>query len=676
MTESKVNVNSVNRKKTPKTRFHELIVAPALLILLMSPANAQEDNFDFVFFDSIPEISADALRAEQPLSDAAASVTVITAAMIDDFGYRTIGEMLSAQSGFYLSDDGARSYVGVRGLSSPGEFNSRILFMVNGQRLNDGGLDAWFSGDNNPIDIRLIERVEIIRGPGTSAYGPNAWLGVINVITKTGRSRGGLDVYAGTDDQRRNIASIAYGTRLDNGLEFDASLRVLRDKGSQDVYVAAYDNPATNNGIAEDLNRDYGETILLNGSWQDFQFQYGLAKYDAGTPAAPFFASFNDPRTNYADKTRFGMIKWRRILANNIDVEVRLHQERTQTDITTPLDSQPPFFPGGVQLIDISARTRSIEANVSRKFNHHTLSAGVFLIRKSPLRGAVSLDQETIRKSGIASNFDSIFIEDEASFGDHSRLLVGLRLDKSDMSSSQINPRIAWIQGLNDKADLKVILAKAVREPNWSENSYIFTRPQEAFDLEQEGIRTLEVQLTAPREHLDWHISIFEYDFDQLITPTVDPTINGPIYVNAQTERHSHGIEINRKLKLKYFDLGTNITYVQSTIGDDKQRAQFAPRITANLNLTNWYVRPTLRLSMEARYRGNQLGYRNEKIPGALLVFGSLHWEPSRYKNFELALRLRNLLDESYADPLAAFHLSDRLTQPGRTIGLELFWRP
>jgi iron complex outermembrane receptor protein len=44
-----------------------------------------------------------------------------------------------------------------------------------------------------PLDIDLIDRVEVIRGPGSSIYGSNAFLGTVNIITKRGKDYRGLD---------------------------------------------------------------------------------------------------------------------------------------------------------------------------------------------------------------------------------------------------------------------------------------------------------------------------------------------------------------------------------------------------------------------------------------------------------------------------------------------------
>jgi len=125
-----------------------------------------------------------ASKREQGVKDAPSSVTVITADEIQRYGYRTLAEILETVRGFYVTNDRYQSYVGVRGFGRLGDWNSRILLLVDGHRINDNVLGQAFIGLEFPVDIDLIQRIEIIRGPSSSLYGAEAFFGVINVITR------------------------------------------------------------------------------------------------------------------------------------------------------------------------------------------------------------------------------------------------------------------------------------------------------------------------------------------------------------------------------------------------------------------------------------------------------------------------------------------------------------
>ena len=74
------------------------------------------------------------------------------------------------------------------GISRPGDYNARVLLLVDGHRLNDNIFGSALIGTEFPLDVELIDRVEIIRGPSSSLYGTSAFFGVIDVITRRGEN--------------------------------------------------------------------------------------------------------------------------------------------------------------------------------------------------------------------------------------------------------------------------------------------------------------------------------------------------------------------------------------------------------------------------------------------------------------------------------------------------------
>ena len=96
--------------------------------------------------------------------------------------------------GFYTTNDRAYTYLGTRGFNRLGDYNTRVLLLVDGIRLNDNIFEQAFIGNETLIDVDMIERVEIIRGPSSSLYGTNAFFATINLITKRGRDFKGGEV--------------------------------------------------------------------------------------------------------------------------------------------------------------------------------------------------------------------------------------------------------------------------------------------------------------------------------------------------------------------------------------------------------------------------------------------------------------------------------------------------
>ncbi len=97
-------------------------------------------------------------------------------------------EVLQLMPGLHISTDGSFYYIGVRGLGRHNDFNSRLLFLIDGVRANDNIGDAMLIGTDAMIDVESIDRVEFTPGPGSALYGNNAFFGVLNIVTQ-GASR-------------------------------------------------------------------------------------------------------------------------------------------------------------------------------------------------------------------------------------------------------------------------------------------------------------------------------------------------------------------------------------------------------------------------------------------------------------------------------------------------------
>ncbi|WP_199610476.1 TonB-dependent receptor plug domain-containing protein [Flocculibacter collagenilyticus] len=156
-------------------------------VQLQSKADHYVYPIDELFALSLPQLLnlkvTVASRNELPLWQTPSSVTVFTQARIHSLGVRNLFELLNYVPGFYNmmnAVEGNQSHIDTRGMAQ--KYASALLFKLNGQRLNDdytGGISYFM----RHLDIRTAKRVEIIRGPGSSQYGSNAYAGVINITT-------------------------------------------------------------------------------------------------------------------------------------------------------------------------------------------------------------------------------------------------------------------------------------------------------------------------------------------------------------------------------------------------------------------------------------------------------------------------------------------------------------
>ena len=187
-----------------------------------------------------------ASRHLEKSQDAPSAVTVLTADQIATYGWRTLADALNSARGFYVDYDRNYAYLGVRGFRKSDDYASRILLMIDGHRVNENIYGSGFIGTDFPLDLALIERIEIVRGPSSSMYGTNAFFGVVNVITRKPKVLA-LESSTDTSSFSGRTGRLTGEIKKENfSALFSGSL--YRSDGPSDLYFPEFDAPETNNG--------------------------------------------------------------------------------------------------------------------------------------------------------------------------------------------------------------------------------------------------------------------------------------------------------------------------------------------------------------------------------------------------------------------------------------------
>src|SRR5262249_31775253 len=248
------------------------------------PIEAPELSLEQLMKLEVPIVEA-ASKYKQKITEAPSSVTVIHSEEGQRYGYRTLANVLDSVRGFYVSYDRTYSFLGVRGFN-PADYNSRVLLMIDGHRINNSLSDGASIGTEFLLDVDLIDRVEIIRGPGSSLYGNNAFLGVINVITRRGSAMNGVggelsgeiasfDTYKGR---------VTYGHKFKNDLEVLLSGSIYDSAGQKDLFYKEFNTPENNNGIAHKADDDAYKSFFGSIAYHDFTVEGGYISREKGNP--------------------------------------------------------------------------------------------------------------------------------------------------------------------------------------------------------------------------------------------------------------------------------------------------------------------------------------------------------------------------------------------------------
>lgn len=246
-------------------------------------------------------------RLAQSLADTPGSVTVIDRDIIRRSGARTVAELLRFVPGFVVSGwNGANAMANYHMRFD--EYGARLQVFIDGRSV----YSSLYLGDTHrglaAVVMEDIERIEVLRGSNSAAYGANAYLGVINIVTRNSAdTRGGLvSINAGNGGISDQTLRYGWGNE-------DASFRITAarraDDGYKEVraYPAYYPNPTDDT----DLQQLHFRGDLRLSSDDDLQLEAGAVQHRTGEGTGSFG---NAPYTATGDSA-YLMARWNRQLS-------------------------------------------------------------------------------------------------------------------------------------------------------------------------------------------------------------------------------------------------------------------------------------------------------------------------------------------------------------------------
>jgi outer membrane receptor protein involved in Fe transport len=675
------------RMKTPDQSRSRLshdfgILSTAFILLVVAvaqmPCQAQSAPQDLAetSLEDLMKIQVySASKHLQSAKDAPSSVTVITAEEIQKHGFRTLADILRTVRGFYLTYDRNYSYAGVRGLDRPGDFNTRILLLIDGHRLNDNLFDQAMTGTEFPLDLDMIERVEVIRGPVSSLYGANAFFGVINVITKKGGQLGGLEVAAEAASFNTYQARASYGRRLPL-LEFLVSGTFYGSRGQNRLFYPEFNASETNNGFALHADDDEVGSLFTTLSFRDFTAQAVWSSREKGIPTASWGSVFNDPRSRTTDAHNYFDLRYDHTFAKDWHLMARTFYDRYVYYGTYPYASVDN--PSGVNVNKDSTDGRwwGTEVQLSRTFlARHRVTLG------SEYRNNIRQDQSNYDLDPSAiylldrrrSYTLAAFGQDEFTITKSLTLNAGFRYDYYSQIQSSTSPRAALIYRPRETTALKFVYGTAFRAPNVYELYYTAFDEIPNPNLRPENIRTFEfVWEQALNRNLGFTTSLYHNKLDHLIG--LRTNADGYLQFENVDKANSLGLELELNGKWST-GLEGEISYsLQRTQdGTTHQTLTNSPQNLFKLNLTAPLWQKKAFASVDAQYIGRRKTLAQSHVSGfPLFNLTLLARELGRHTTFSAGVY--NLFDRKYFDPGSAEHVQDAIQQDGRSFRLKLTW--
>lgn len=665
-----------------------------------------------------------ATGTQQSIVKAPAVASIISAEAIETMGATDIDEVLESIPGLHVSrtNFGYNPIYTFRGIHST--YNPQVLMLINGIPLTN-----LFQGDRGLIwggmPVKAIERIEVIRGPGSAVYGADAFAGVINIQTKTAADINDtvLSVSQGSFDT--TVASFLYGG---NWANFDVALSAeyLVTDGHQgrveaDAQTALDTIFDTNASFAPgnvNLSRKNLD-LRLDIGHGDWRFRSGLQqRRDWGNGAG--IAEALDPNNRYKSDRINADLTWEKELSNN---NLNITSQISYLSTTQEAEENLIIFPPGVILPDgqggtIGPYPDGLVGNPEvwekhKRFNltanywgldRHSIRIGagyyhgdVYKVRETknfginPATGLpLPLTSDLVDVSDTPYVFLSeddrenyfIFLQDIWNFSSDWELTAGIRYDDYSDFGSTTNPRLALVWSTTQKLTTKFLYSQAFRAPSFAEtramnNPIVLGNP----NLDPETLESREIAFDYRfSETLNLNMNVFQYQWADIINFV--PDTNAPTSTARNDgQRNGEGLEFEAAWQpIESIKLSTNYAYVDTEDqknNDDK--VGLAPHQQFFMSM-RWDISNKLFLYSQLNHvidREREAGDTRASVDDTTLV--DITFKVAINKHIETQLVVKNIFDEDAQEPSIwsnpTPNIPNDLPLAGRDTRIELTYR-
>lgn len=610
---------------------------------------------------------------DQSLADAPASITVITAEEIRKFGYRTLAEALSWVRGFYATSDYSYDAIGIRGFSLPG-YEMRYIVLINGHNMAENVAETTFVGNDFPLDLDLVDKIEVVRGPSSALYGSNAMLATINVITKRPRDVHGTAIRMETGSLGERKVEATRAVPLGQRANLLVSASVFNNAGAHELYVREYDTAQNNFGRAIGMDGEKGYHVFADLTWGNWEALAVAGDRIKVQPVSWGGTIFNDRGTRVEDSRGFFELSYSRDLPGD-----RTLTWRTSYDAYRYRGIYHYEYDSAVE----DYRERDYGDWMASKFTYrrpdlktgHLTLGGEVRIDLRALQNALDVQPERYQYLWVnqLDRYAAVFAQQEWEFGRHWEVNLGLRFDRSWLKGNSVSPRVAVVYKPSAMTDLKLMYGRGFRRPSTYDMFYSdgttevgnpFLRPETTdtyeFDIEHTFPKRLRVSASA------YHYQVSEL-VEQIFTP------DGLIQcVNADRVRTA-GASLELFLPLPAgIDLVSSLELQRSVFGSGAALTN-SPGQVGKLRLSAPLWRNRLTLSAGIQALGQRSTYAGATLPWVILPEVVVSTKPFA-AGWQLSAGIKNLSNSFYRDPTGLTPIVDSMVRSGRTYYLNLMW--
>ncbi|WP_250656225.1 TonB-dependent receptor plug domain-containing protein [Alkalimarinus coralli] len=605
-----------------------------------------------------------ATKTLEDIKKSGATVSVLTSEDLKNMGARNLMDGLKRIPGFGINkiNIGLPS-VEVRGVKT--EYSEKVLFLINGHPTNNNLVNGGGTWSFHNFIVDDIKRVEIVRGPGSALYGANAFVAVINIITKRSPDVNGtiLSAAGGSGDTKK--FNVLTGNRVGD-VDFAINLNAYDTDGFGE-HVESDSVGASGN--TNDWNERYELGINLDYAGLSLHGKY--LKRNSGPYVGAVNALNDNSEQQYEEY--FVELGYVSSLSSNTSLSSKVYYDHFASDNNWEIypAGAIPAFPNGMWgRSPITQERIGGEVQAEHILGQHKLLAGVmaehqsqfdvqFFANFNPVTGAPlgAIEDISNRWNWNGShnrNISAIYLQDIWDMQENVRLIIGGRYDNYSDFGSSFNPRTSLTWEFVENYNIVAVYGSAFRAPTFGElyntnNPLIEGNPE----VQPEEIDTFELGVNGDvTKRLNFRVTGFRNNIENLIAAAPSASSSAVNVSGNVGKLKVNGIEMELKSRLREgSSVALNYTYQYPVNELTNERAPDVPLHKANASF-NYRHSKFFNSYVGVLYRGSTSRAASDPrsdVPDSVTTDIALNWQ-NYITNLEVTASVYNLFDVQYED--------------------------